>query len=78
MSEWKSLLDDAVARGDVSAEARKNIDLYLRGTTSQVGPAAITELLEGGEWQEIDDRFFKTMAFGTGGLRGRTVGKIVT
>ncbi|MEN8681508.1 MAG: phospho-sugar mutase, partial [Akkermansiaceae bacterium] len=78
MSEWKSLLDDAVQRGDVSAEAGINIDLYLQGTNSPVGAAAITELLEAGEWQEIDDRFFKTMAFGTGGLRGRTVGKIVT
>ncbi|MEN8772710.1 MAG: phospho-sugar mutase [Akkermansiaceae bacterium] len=78
MSEWKSLLDDAVERGDVSAEASSNIELYLQGTNSPVGAAAITELLEAGEWQEIDDRFFKTMAFGTGGLRGRTVGKIVT
>lgn len=78
MSEWKSLLDDAVQRGDVSAEAGGNVDLYLQGSNSPVGAAAITELLEAGEWQEIDDRFFKTMAFGTGGLRGRTVGKIVT
>lgn len=78
MSEWKSLLDAAVERGDVSAETRSNIDLYLKGTASPVGEAAITELLEAGEWQEIDDRFFKTMAFGTGGLRGRTVGRIVT
>ncbi len=78
MSEWKSLLDDAVQRGDVSAETGGNVDLYLQGSNSPVGAAAITELLEAGEWQEIDDRFFKTMAFGTGGLRGRTVGKIVT
>ena len=78
MSEWKSLLDEAVQRGDVSVEAGRNIELYLQGTNSPVGGAAIIELLESGEWQEIDDRFFKTMAFGTGGLRGRTVGKIVT
>ncbi len=78
MSEWKSLLDEAVQRGDVSVEASRNIELYLQGTGSPVGAAAITELLGAGEWQEIDDRFFKTMAFGTGGLRGRTVGKIVT
>jgi len=78
MSEWKSLLDQAVQRGEVSAETSINIDLYLQGTESPVGGAAITELLEAGEWQEIDDRFFKTMAFGTGGLRGRTIGNIVT
>ena len=38
----------------------------------------VTELMEGGQWAELNDRFFKTLAFGTGGLRGRTIGKIVT
>ena len=78
MSEWKSLLDQAVTVGDLSAESRKNIDLYLDGTSSPVGQAAIEELTEQGAWEELDDRFFKTLAFGTGGLRGRTVGRIVT
>ena len=78
MSEWKSLLDDAISRGDVSVGAGANINLYLQGANSPVGPAAILELLKSCEWQEIDDRFFKKMAFGTGGLRGRTIGKIVT
>ena len=31
-----------------------------------------------GEWTELNDRFFRTLAFGTGGLRGRTIGKVVT
>ncbi len=78
MSEWKTLLNDAVERGNLSAETRGNIELYFNGTSSPVGGGAITELLEAGEWQEIDDRFFKTMAFGTGGLRGRTVGRVIT
>ncbi len=78
MSEWKSLLDQAVTDGDLSADSRKNIDLYLSGTSSPVGGAAVQELVEQKAWQEIDDRFFKTLAFGTGGLRGRTVGRIIT
>ena len=78
MSEWKSLLNAAVENGSVSETAASHIELYLKGTDSEVGEAAILELLEGECWQEIDDRFFKTMAFGTGGLRGRTVGKMVT
>ena len=49
MSEWKSLLDEAVRRGDVSSEAGANIDLYLQGANSPVGVAAIIELLEAGE-----------------------------
>jgi len=78
MSEWKSTLDEAVSQGELSSDTRKNIELYLKGTASPVGAQAIQELAEAGEWQELDDRFFKTLAFGTGGLRGRTVGKIVT
>lgn len=78
MSEWKSTLDEAVSQRHLSEEARNNIELYLQGTASPVGEQAIRELIEAGEWQEIDDRFYKTLAFGTGGLRGRTVGKIIT
>lgn len=36
------------------------------------------ELAADGEWEEMNDRFFKTLAFGTGGLRGRTIGRVVT
>ena len=78
MSDWKSLLNDAVEEGKLSEETRSNINLYLQGSSSPIGEAAITELLEQKQWQEIDDRFFKTMSFGTGGLRGRTIGRIVT
>ena len=78
MSEWKSTLDEAVSQGSLSEDTRANIELYLKGTASPVGEAAIQELIEAEEWGELDDRFFKTLAFGTGGLRGRTVGKIVT
>ena len=78
MSDWKSLLEQAVSNGEISAETSGNIDLYLKGTSSPLGEAAIAELVTAGEWQEIDDRFFKTLAFGTGGLRGRTVGRVIT
>ncbi len=40
--------------------------------------ASITELVEQGEWEELNDRFYQTMAFGTGGIRGRTIGKVST
>ena len=78
MSDWKSLLEQAVSNGEISAETSGNIDLYLKGTSSPLGEAATAELVTAGEWQEIDDRFFKTLAFGTGGLRGRTVGRVIT
>ena len=37
---------------------------------------SIAELVEKGEWDELNDRFYKNMAFGTGGIRGRTIGGV--
>ncbi len=39
---------------------------------------SIAELFEREAFEEINDRFFTTIAFGTGGMRGRTIGKVVT
>jgi len=47
------------------------------GTTA-VDRASIDELIAKAAWTELDDRFFRDIAFGTGGMRGRTIGKIVT
>ncbi len=38
--------------------------------------ASIAELVEKEEWDELNDRFYQNMAFGTGGIRGRTIGKV--
>ena len=38
--------------------------------------ASISELIEKEEWEELNDRFYQTMVFGTGGIRGRTIGKV--
>ena len=78
MSDLLSLLDKAVENGDLLVSSRENIAALLAGTNSPVAEAAVTELAQAGEWNELNDRFFKTLAFGTGGLRGRTVGRVVT
>jgi phosphoglucomutase len=39
---------------------------------------SIKELVAREQWDEINDRFYKTLVFGTGGLRGRTIGNVVT
>jgi phosphoglucomutase len=38
--------------------------------------ASIVELVENGEWNELNDRFYQNLAFGTGGIRGRTIGNV--
>lgn len=39
---------------------------------------SITELVENAEWEELNDRFYQNLAFGTGGIRGRTIGRVST
>ncbi len=78
MSDLAATLDQAVSAGKLLQSSRKNIDLLLTGAASPVAAASVTELADAGEWQELNDRFFKTLAFGTGGLRGRTIGRKVT
>lgn len=78
MSALTETLANAVANGDLLESAKSNISALLGGTTSAIAPLAVQELVDAGAWEELNDRFFKTLAFGTGGLRGRTIGRIVT
>ncbi|MBT6462729.1 MAG: phospho-sugar mutase [Opitutae bacterium] len=37
---------------------------------------SLEELVELEAWEELNDRFYQNLTFGTGGMRGRTVGKV--
>ncbi len=78
MSDLRASIAAAAASGHLLAASSKNLLEFLDRTDSPLYRQSIAELVAGGHWSEIDDRFFKTLAFGTGGLRGRTIGKIVT
>jgi len=78
MSNWRQRLAEAVEAGRVLADSGKNIEVLLTGTSDERAEDAVVELVDGGHWAELNDRFYKTLAFGTGGLRGRTIGKVVT
>ncbi len=71
-------LSDAVKAGKLLESSRTNIQELLDGSSNPAFPASVQELAEGGHWEELNDRFFKKLAFGTSGLRGRTIGKIIT
>src|SRR2546430_5123862 len=71
-------IDRALSDGDLRADAAANIRRILSGEESDFAARVIGELSQANEWEELNDRFYKTLAFGTGGLRGRTIGKIVT
>ncbi len=71
-------IDRALSDGKLRADAAENIRRILSGEESDFAARVIGELSQANEWEELNDRFYKTLAFGTGGLRGRTIGKIVT
>ena len=76
--DFASLLEEATRAGELRGSAAENIRELLGASASTVYTAAVSELARAGEWAELNDRFYRTLAFGTGGLRGRTIGKIVT
>ncbi len=39
---------------------------------------SIEELVNESQWDELNDRFYQFLAFGTGGMRNRTIGRYVT
>jgi phosphoglucomutase len=73
-----SKIDCAVADSQLMESAAKNIRTLLAGAPSDLYLRVVDELVTAGAWPELNDRFYQTLAFGTGGLRGRTIGKIIT
>lgn len=71
-------MEQAVKEGSLLNSSLENIHLLLGGTVDPVAPAAVAELVEKADWAELNNRFYKTLAFGTGGLRGRTIGAVIT
>jgi phosphoglucomutase len=78
MSALRETLEQAAEEGHLLATSAENISLLLAGGNNPLYPLAISQLVEAKAWSELNDRFFKTLAFGTGGLRGRSIGNRVT
>ena len=74
----EAALQSAVESGQLLAASQENIQALLSASLNPVYRASIEELAEAGQWAELNDRFFQSLKFGTGGLRGRTIGKTVT
>jgi phosphoglucomutase len=76
--QLNSQIKSAAATGELMESAAQNIRMLLGSDPSHLYFRTVNELVTDGEWSELNDRFYQTLAFGTGGLRGRTIGKIVT
>jgi phosphoglucomutase len=68
----------AEAAGTLLSTSAENIRTMLARGSSPLAEAVIAELAASGLWDELNNRFFRTLAFGTGGLRGKTIGEVVT
>lgn len=74
--ELETKLWDAVETGDLLESSFENIQDWLKADflPSWV-KESIDELIQADAWEELNDRFYKDLAFGTGGMRGRTIGR---
>src|SRR5438105_6151615 len=76
--ETAAKIDKALANKQLLKSTVKNIRDLLAGAPNDLYARVVDELVDRGAWDELNDRFYKTLEFGTGGLRGRTIGTIVT
>jgi phosphoglucomutase len=70
-------LEEAKREGLLMESSLSNLKTWLAGCfLPDWAEQSIAELVAGAHWEELNDRFYQNLAFGTGGLRGRTIGKV--
>ncbi|NOY00026.1 MAG: phospho-sugar mutase, partial [Verrucomicrobia bacterium] len=77
-SELSKAIEQAVSDGHLLSSSAENIRQLLDSSDLPLYHESVGELVDKKEWGELNDRFYQTLKFGTGGLRGRSIGKIVT
>ncbi len=72
-------LETAASEGVLLESTLENTRRWAQASylPERVGQS-IAELVEQGAWEELNDRFYRELAFGTGGMRGRTIGRVST
>lgn len=66
----------AAQEGKLLPSAAENLNAWLEAGLPDWARQSLAELIERGEWGELNDRFYRYLEFGTGGMRGRTMGKV--
>jgi len=79
MSEILDQIKAAGNAGKLLASTVTHLESWLSGGfLPEWALASITELVAGESWDELNDRFYTTLKFGTGGMRNRTIGAVLT
>lgn len=73
-----SQITRAVSEGRLLSSTEENIRFLLKEDSTSLTRESVTELVKSRQWQELNDRFFRTLHFGTGGLRGKTIRPVIT
>ncbi|MDP3069321.1 MAG: phospho-sugar mutase [Opitutaceae bacterium] len=66
----------ATQAGHVLPATAENIAAFIAAKLPVWAEQSIAELVSKGAWGELNDRFYRFLEFGTGGMRGRTVGVV--
>ena len=69
-------INTAVKSGPLMPAAAENLTTFLSAKLPAWALASIDELTTKGAWSELNDRFYRYLEFGTGGMRGRTIGVV--
>ena len=69
-------IKQAAQDGKLMASAANNLNAWLEAGLPAWAQQSLGELIERNEWAELNDRFYRYLEFGTGGMRGRTIGKV--
>ena len=68
----------AVREGKLLPAAAENLNAFLASGLPAWAEASLEELAAAEAWGELNDRFYRYLEFGTGGIRGRTIGAVTT
>gem|GEM_PF-7128368 len=71
-------IQSAAKSGQLLSTTVENISAWLSAGLPPWVAASIEELIAKQAWSELNDRFYRYLEFGTGGMRGRTIGAVST
>lgn len=71
-------IQEAGKAGKLLASTVENLSTWLAAGLPAWAVASIDELVAKEAWSELNDRFYRYLEFGTGGMRGRTIGVVST
>ena len=71
-------LQSAASAGHLLPSTFANLQTWIAAGLPAWATASLEELVAQQAWGELNDRFYCDLAFGTGGMRGRTIGRVST